>query len=285
MIRWKCVCGNIYDREKPSLCIRCGNTPASKKWTFSFVKEIPIDEEKIILSNSDLFEQIVLESEKQAVGEEKAKKSLILLCMGRLVKNANATSFNGVPHEESGTGKDYLTKTITRLCVPDEELQHRTRISPTVLNYWHSPKKEPDFTWDGQVLFLEDVSDAVLNCEVVKTFLSGGSKATITVNGEAQDIEIRGKPVCLFTTANSSPRGEQLRRVQFIPLDAGAEQTGRIKNFRAKCARAGRNPEFDSKFQSALGKLERYEVVVPFSEEVASFFPDELITRTVIDRF
>lgn len=284
MIRFKCRdCGNQYDEEEKPVKCPCGNKGTSKKWDLIIIRDPPSEEHKKILSDPELFKKIVLESDKVAVGEEQAKKALILIAMGRLVKNALPTSFNAIPHEESGTGKDYLTRTITRLCVPTESLITFTRISPTVLNYFK--KEDPSFSWDGKVLVLEDISDQVLNCEVFKTFLSGGSKAVLTKDGRAEEIEIKGKPAIIATTAKSTPGGEQLRRLQLIPLDAGKEQTARIKRFRAQYAEKGRKPEFDFTFQRALWALDSYNVLIPFASDVVEYFPDEIITRTVIDRF
>lgn len=281
MIRYKCVsCGNTLDVQ-PARCIRC----AGKKFSEIYIKDTLTETDERILKDTNLFQKILEESGKRAVGEEKAKKSLILFCMGRLVANASASSFNAIPHEESGTGKDYLTKAITSLCVPKEELAHRTRISQTVLNYWHDPKSDPDWTWDGKVLFLEDVSDSVLNCEVMKTFLSGGSQTTITINQRAVDIEIRGKPVIFLTTANSSPGAEQLRRIQFVPLDSSKEQTGRIKQFQATIAQNGSIQKYDNELVEALSKLTRQEVIIPWAEKLIQHFPEDLIVRTVQGRF
>ncbi len=281
MIRYRCTnCHNTYD-EKLSYCGGCRN----KKFSQITIKDSLLESDLEILKETTLFEKILTESNKRAVGEEKAKKSLILFCMGRLVKNADASSFNAIPHEESGTGKDYLTKTMTSLCVPKEELIHRTRISPTVLNYWHDPQEEPDWSWDGKVLFLEDVSDSILNHDVMKTFLSGGSDTTITINGKAVDRKINGKPIIILTTANSSPKSEQLRRIQFIPLDSSKEQTRRIKQFKAQLAKDGLTPRFDENLTQALSKLSRVEVIIPWAEKLTQHFPEELIVRTAQGRF
>lgn len=288
MIRYRCLgifhgkeCRDTYGEKV--FCLRCGNKPNSKDWEQLRIPEDLLPEEQKILENPELLNLIYHELGKRAVGESKAKLNLILFCMGRLVTNSHATSFNGIPHEKSGTGKDHLTKCVTQLCVPEEDLCHRTRISPAVLNYWH--QNERGWTWNGKVLFLEDVSESILNAEVTKTFLSGGSTCTVLIKQIPVDIKIHGKPVCLFTTANSTPAEETLRRIQLVPLDGSREQTQRIKEFQANIAMNGKAEEYDKLLQNALGKLREHSVVIPFADWIVSEFPNELIARTAINRF
>ncbi|KKM06655.1 hypothetical protein LCGC14_1741800, partial [marine sediment metagenome] len=191
------------------------------------------------------------------------------------------------PNDESGVGKDYVTRNTLALFVPKEQFEHRTRISPTALNYWHNPKFEPEWTWNGVVLYLEDVSDNILNSEVMKAFLSGGSKATITVNNMAIEIEIKGKPIVMMTFANCSLNNEMLRRIELIPLDDSKEQTKNIKFFRAMLESRGKKVDYSKSILKAINSLKRVEVIIPeeLAYRIADNFPNTRIVRTKLGRF
>ena len=78
---------------------------------------------------------IIDELNKKLVGEIKAREIIFLCGIGRLVKNSSYSSFNCLIHSESSAGKDYTTKNVLSL-FPKMFVFSRTRISPTVLNYW-----------------------------------------------------------------------------------------------------------------------------------------------------
>jgi hypothetical protein len=238
-----------------------------------------------LLVSVELLPKLIAEVQKFVAGEQDTILTIGLNACGRLVINASRTSYNIIPNDESGTGKDFTTENTLKTFVPENCLIIRTRISPKVMNYWHNSKFEPDFTWDGQVLSLKDVSDDVLNSEVMKTFTSDDTKATILIKQMACDLEIRGKPCLFATTANSTPGVELIRRFWLVPLDSSVEQTKRIKSFHAKRAVSGTKPERDKIIADAMKALERVSVTVPFADLLADKFPDVLITRTVFGTF
>lgn len=235
------------------------------------------------LLEPDFFEQAVQEIGKRVVGETEAIKVLLLCASGRLVENSAPASFNLLVNASSGAGKDYVTGSVIKI-LPRSECIKRTRISPTAFTYWHNSKKEPEWTWDKKTLYLEDASNSVLNSDVTKVMCSSGSHATIVVNQQAQDLEIKGKPVLIVTSASASPNPELLRRFSILNLDESEEHTEEIKERQAEFAVNG-EPEYSPLVMAALGMHERVRVQVPFAREVVQDFPSSMIVRTHLTRF
>lgn len=251
------------------------------KWNDS----IPI-ELMSILDSPDLWNKIVIdEMNKKIVREIEAREVIFLCAMGSLVKNCSYSSFNLLIHSESSAGKDYITKNVLKI-IPQSKLFSRTRISPTVLNYWKPFKKVGLSGWDGCVLYLPDISEPVLNSDAMKLLCSDGSHITITEKGEARDIEIKGKPVIFSTTAITSPNEEILNRFSIIHLDESEEQTKAIMKMQGERMVEGQSCEYDEQIKQALCHLKRYKVKIPFAKEVVKVFPSRRIgERRNFERF
>lgn len=245
------------------------------------------DEEMMsILKNPNLFMLYVEEFKKKIVGEEATIHTLLLNLCGVFVENINPPSFNLCLDSESGSGKDYVADTMIRL-FPPEQYEKRTRISPTAFNYWHNAEKEPEWTWNGKICYLEDVSNSILNSEVFKVMCSADrTKATITVNNKPLDITVNGKPVMVITTASAVSGREQLRRWPRINLDESKEQTRKVMEQKLRFAKEGKKFGYDKRLQTALKYLTRVKVRVPWADELKELLPyDHVIMRTQIDRF
>lgn len=237
------------------------------------------------LKSPDLMKILVKETNKFVAGEEESIQALGLASCGRLVKNSNKTSFNIIPNDESGTGKDYVTKRVLDVFVPKTHREYISRISKTALNYMHAAEQEPNWSWDGKILYLSDVSDDVLNSEVLKVFTSDATKANIVQDGKSVEHTINGKPCIFATTAASTPGKEQLRRFTLMPLDSSAAQTERIKDFIAEIDSTGNEPEHNPILVEAMEGLDRAKVIVPFSKALSKSFPSATIVRTAFGRF
>ena len=130
-----------------------------------------------ILTSKNLWDRIVLdELGKRIVGEIKSREIIFMCAMGSLVKNCSYTSFNLLMHSESSAGKDFVTKNVLRI-VPQKNLYSRTRISPTVLNYWKPYLKHGAEGWDGSILYLPDISEPVLNSDAMKQTEESGQQS------------------------------------------------------------------------------------------------------------
>lgn len=240
--------------------------------------------DKYIL-DPEFLEKIVRECGKKIEGEQEAIRVLLICASGRLVLNAQPTSYNLLINSESGAGKDYVTSKVLEL-FPKDEVLKRTRISPTAFTYWNNSEKNPSWTWDGKTLYLEDASNNVLNSEVLKTMCSGGSYATIVVNQDAKDLLVNGKPVIIVTSASASPNAEILRRFSLLNLDESIDQTEAIMRKKAKFASDGISPEYNQSVKVALRQLKPHNVKIPYAEAMLQDFPTQhLIIRTHWDRF
>lgn len=248
-------------------------------------KEKISEEAEAFLKDPALLKNVVNEVNRFVAGEEDSITTLGLSSCGRLVINAAKTSYNIIPNDDSGAGKDYVTKATLTTFVPKNHLEMRSRISPTAFNYWHTKQSEPNWSWDGKVLYLSDVSDQVLNSEVMKVFVSDQTKALIVIDKEAVELEIVGKPALFATTANSAPGQEQLRRFSLMPMDSSEEQTRRIKKFTLNAALTGHKPDKNKLIEEAMKGLDRVNVVVPFGMLLENKFPDMLIVRTAMGTF
>lgn len=273
----KCKCGNTKEVRKfegDYLCKRC-------------INEIRLEPSKFydVLESPDILNKCINECGKKIEGEKDAIKVLLLSVCGRLVLNSQPTSYNLLVNSESGSGKDYVTRNVLDL-FPKDDISHRSRISETAFTYWHNSEDEPDWTWDGKVVYLEDASNAVLNCDVMKTMCSGGSHATITVNHKAKDMFINGKPVIIVTSASANPNKEMLRRYSLLNLDESEEQTEAILRKKAKIASERIIPKYDPIIIEALANLKPYNVDVAIAGHFVEDFPTKhLIIRTHWDRF
>jgi DNA-directed RNA polymerase subunit RPC12/RpoP/DNA-binding MarR family transcriptional regulator len=238
-----------------------------------------------ILKDPNLINILIQEVGRFAVGEETTILTAILNTGGRLVTNCDPTSYNTAANADPGTGKDFVLKTVLATVVPKDKLIIKTRISPTVLNYWHTKDTDPDWTWDGKVLLLIDISNAVLNSEVFKCFLSDGSEVTVVKDQKAIDIKIEGKPVVFCTMAMSLPNQEMLRRLNILQLDTSREQTRAISEARGRKESTGTIVERNQLIQEAMTGLDRISVVIPYAEKIQAYFPDDLIVRTKLGTF
>jgi len=248
-------------------------------------EEIP-DDIFAFLSHPEFFDMICeQEISKTVEGEQDAIKTIELVAQGgRLVKNAAASSTNLLVNSSSSSGKDWTCGNSLKI-LPKDAYIKRTRISPTVFTYWHNPRLEPDWTWEGKVFYLEDISSSVLNSDVFKVMASGGSSATIVINQFAVDIEIKGKPIMITTTAAATPEPELVRRFPIVSLNETNDQTRAILIKQGKFAEKGKTPEYNPKIKEALSYLQQTQVIVPFAGILAQIVPaDHVIMRTNFPR-
>ena len=249
--------------------------------------EAQVKEAKQILKDPKLFEKIYkTEIDKKVVGELETRKVLVLCAYGgRLVENSQLTSFNLCVNDDAGKGKDYVADASLEM-LPKLNYIKKTRISPNVLNYWHNAKDEPQWTWNGKVLYLEDISETILNHEVFKLMCSSGSSATIVKDQKVLELEIKGKPVMIITTATATPSPEMVRRFVMVNLDGSQDQTKEIMKRHSEFRKKGIIPEVDEKIKYAQQFLKRVKVRILFADLIDEHFPSQnIIMRTHYPRF
>ena len=246
----------------------------------------PSENIKEILLNPNLFNEITeKELDKKIVGEIPTRKVIFLCANGRLIKNCQTASYNLLVNDEAGTGKDYITGATLEI-LPKDCYIHKTRISPTVFTYWHNPKFEPDWSWNGKVFYPEDISETVLNSDVFKVMTSKGSSATVIIKQEAVEIDIKGKPVMITTTATATPNPELTRRFVILNLDSSEDQTKAIMKRHSLYKKEGIVPEYNQDIMDALKYLKQIKVKIPFADLIDCHFPNKnIIMRTNYPRF
>lgn len=228
-----------------------------------------------VVKNNSLLELLTKESGLKVEGEMKARYSLVL-SLGSLWVEGEKNLLHTLINSASSSGKGHVTKAVFDL-LPKQLGVYRTRISPTVLTYWHANNE--DWSWDGKLLFLDDVSENVLNSEVLKVMLTEGSTATITKDGEAIDLHIPGKPVVWLTTAHSETNEEATNRLLFLGLTETEDQTKAIMKRQADEAAGLREiRDYDFMLRQSLSLLERVKVIIPYAPSLPQHFPSSQVS-------
>lgn len=236
-----------------------------------------------ILLEKNLLDRMIKEANKRVVGEQETIKALHICASGRLVKDANIASYNLNINSDSGAGKDHVSKNTLRI-YPKHIYLKRTRITKQAFTYWHANEK--DWTWDGKILYLEDVSESVLNSDTLKVMLSSGSDTTVVKDQKAIDLKVNGKPIIIVTTAESKGNRENRRRMPTLELDETTDQTEAILIRSAEAAKNGARIKDDEDLRFALSLLRPVEVVIPFADKLPVFFPkNNVMIRTHFPRF
>jgi hypothetical protein len=238
-----------------------------------------------LLKNPKFLEIIINEiSKKKVVGETETVRSIIIVSYVRKVKNAKRTSSNLLLNDESGIGKDYTTKATLDI-MPKDEVIFRTKITQELLTYWHNATKEPLWTWDGKIFYIEDIPSDIINSDVFKVFSSGGSTATVLVKQKPVDIEVNGKPAMIVTSFGANLNHENLRRYPICFLDDSEEQTLKIMERQSEEDETGNIEEYDPVIVEALKFIKIVKVVIPFAKLLPKYFPKSRLMRTHYKRF
>jgi len=145
-------------------------------------------------------------------------------------------------------------------------------------------------TWKKTTLRLEDCTNEVLNDDSFKVFSSANpnkiNKGKIVNKGKILEIEIEGKPSIIMTTAEASPKEEQLRRYPICPLDEGIHQTQEILKRQSEYAKTGKTSDYNNNIKECLKFLKRIKVKVPYADKLIKIFsPENVIVRTHFPRF
>jgi len=239
-----------------------------------------------ILRDPNLWQRISAELGKTIVGEERAKKTISLVANGRNVINCDKTSFNLLLDSESGSGKDYITRNVLKI-LPAKEKVIRRAITPKALRWMN--RDDESWTWDKKVLYIEDISNSVLNDETFKTMCSSEEGTTSAVEStdagiKITTIEVHGKPVIIITAATPNLNKEMVRRFGSLNLDESIDQTKAIIKRKLENAKTGKIERYDDMLRLAIGSLKRESVVIPWADKLERFVPDNLFLRTSINR-
>lgn len=223
-----------------------------------------------ILEDPTIFKTITeKEFDKEIEGEKKSRKAIFLSLCNVWVKGSEVP-LNTFASSETSAGKSFVCKKIIKI-FPQELIEYRTKITPEAFTYWHN---EEDWDWDGKICYLEDASQAILDSPTFKVMCSEGSTATVVYKQKAIDIEIKGKPVMLVTSARTNPRMEILNRFQIVSLDESERQTEGIVFRKAEEAEAENLINYDEKIINSLRSLKRKIVIIPYAKKIAQFLKE-----------
>jgi hypothetical protein len=148
---------------------------------------------KTLLKEGNLWNYIVCEElNKKHKGDISAKEVIFICSIGKLLINKNPYSFNVLVLDKSGAGKDSVVGSVIKI-FPKEDCETYARITSKSLNYLHSLDAEPNYNYNGKIIYLKEITEEILNNEVMKEFTSGDeeiSKVVITKQkGAGVDIK------------------------------------------------------------------------------------------------
>ncbi len=237
-------------------------------------------------SERGAWDKIVIdELGKRIVGNIEQREIVFTFMLGRLVLNAKPSSFNLLLRCASSSGKDWIVKNVADL-FPEEDVEYWGRLTPKSLNYLHDAIEEPLFTYDGKVIYAEEITEGTLNDEVMKVLTSGKNKVAVVIRGKAVIKEVKGKPAIIATSMSSIPSEEILNRFAVIELDVSDKQIKKILKQRGKVAKRGYEEFIDTKSKARLENLQQYNVQIPYANKIIKHFPEKSISESrIIDRF
>jgi hypothetical protein len=235
------------------------------------------------LLDKDLILTILKELKKTVVSNEDMMLALINKVCIRLVKNSNPTSSNLFVSDESGAGKDWITKQVCKVLVPKTNYHHMSDISEKLLNYWEKPSKNDD-SFDGHVLHFEDPIEERTKSQAFKVRTSGGNEIRIVHKGKVKYVRIRGKPVTIVTSLKSTIDEEGMRRWDSLRVDITEAGTKLMKILYADREAGIIDTSYDEKLLKALHSLRRVKVAIPYAPAIAELLPNHLIIRTQLDK-
>ena len=235
-----------------------------------------------------LMRYIINEVHKEGVvGEEDSITILTLKIMLRLVKNAQPTSSNVLVSDQTGGGKDFLTKNVCKVLLEKEKTCfHRTSISPKTFNYWQPKDKSgKPVSWNGKVLYLEDPEEDTIQSQAFKVMASGGTAITVIKDQKVLDKKIDGKPVIIVTSMKTSIDAEGQRRWDAIRIDTSQQLSNKVVLNTLFTATGHYNNKADETFRACLRSLRAYEVIIPWATELNSIFSNpRMVERTQVNK-
>lgn len=241
----------------------------------------PIITESSILKDKELLDRLCNYIQLKVIGEENTIKAILCITIGGLCcKNISPTSTNMIVSDESGAGKDFVIGSCLEL-IPQDMLIKYKRISPTALSYSHNIETDPSWSWNRKILYLEDINNKILNCEVLKLLMSNSDNIgyfCITIDHKAKEIGIKGKPIIIASTYKGTFDEETTRRVTSIFLDTSKEQTERIFKKIVNEDNTIINYDLLKDIRLAISYLKPVKVIIPFSKNLIKFIDIKRVT-------
>lgn len=223
-----------------------------------------------VLAAPDLLDRVARAMEALGhVGEERNKRLVYLAGTSRLM----GSPLNVLLLAASGAGKSSVLDAVTAT-MPPEAVVTITRLTPMSLYYMGQDALKNKLVvvdeYDGQA----DADHAV---RVLQS--RGELRVSVTVQGKAQSLVVRGPVAVMSGTVSSSIDRQNASRCLELTLDDSVEQTRRIQAAQARRAAGEAGPKVDVRsIVDAQRLLEPADVIVPFATRLT--FP----ARTTADR-
>lgn len=244
------------------------------------ISKLIMDKAKEFVRNPDMFNLITdVEFDKVIVGENNTRKAMFLANCSTWIKDSVTHMMVG---GDSSAGKDHVTKNVLKI-FPQERIIMRTKITPQAFTYWH--EGEEDWTWDDKIVYLPDISDSLINSPVFKVMATEGSTAVVVRSGKTDEIEIKGIPNLIITTAEANPTNEILNRFSLVSMDESEDQTFAIMEHEAEKSKTNTKQFYSSETVQGLRLLEVVSVVVPYADKMVEFFPKSVKLRRIFRNF
>lgn len=225
-----------------------------------------------LLNSTDILERM-LETTNRAgvVGEEINRKALFLATISRLKSDSISIIYKG----QSSSGKSFVTNTVMRM-VPKDHLKSLSFLTPKALVH-----SKHDLS--SCVLFIQEQQGGEQSDYSIRTLLSEG-EISISIpiknptTNDFETVEKRVKAeglVSIQTTTKDFIHHENQTRVFDLHSDETEEQTRKVVEVEAKMS-SSKTEYLDDEFKiwrCAQSLLHVYEVIIPFAEELAKYFP------------
>ncbi|MFH1591983.1 MAG: hypothetical protein ABIB47_01305 [Candidatus Woesearchaeota archaeon] len=206
--------------------------------------------------------------EKKHIGDKIAKEIIFLCSLGRLVKGKKPYSFNALITSGSSAGKDHLIDSVLKLH-PDSDVEMYGSMSAKALKHIHTARSDPDWTYDGKIVSIEEVNEKTMNDDVMKILTSAEKMSGSVADNRGQVEKIKGNPVLFLTSATARPTSEILNRFSVIGIDESEEQTKRTFSFEEEDYHQG---ELDF-----IEGLKMCRVNIPFTNKLREIFPSDKV--------
>jgi hypothetical protein len=147
--------------------------------------------------------------------------------------------------------------------------------------------QDDNATLDGMVFYLEDPEEDMIKSQAFRVLASGQNEATVVKDQEVLDLKVKGKPVIIVTSMNTTIDLEGERRWDAIPADTSEACTKLVIKEKLRRRQIGARDATEHPLAQAIQKLKPYEVIIPYAEQLYPYFEKtpSLIMRTQIDKF
>lgn len=226
---------------------------------------------KLINENNILDKVLDISSKIGYIGEDNNKKLLYLAFTSRVLDKSISIIVKG----KSAAGKSSLVENILQL-FPTDDIKDFSYITPKALVY-----SENDLS--HKILYIKEHQGGQNSDYSIRTIISEGEisimvpvKDPTTGSFETKEKRIKATGmVFIQTTTKDRINAENQTRVFDLFLDESEDQTKKILKETARNA-SKENKNYESKlkiFRCAQKLLKKYEVIIPFAEELVDAFP------------